>query len=354
MDKVELTVADLNFEQRVIQLRAIKAKTNRKREIPMTVRVQGELQGLASGKQATDFVFGGIQDFKRRFGTLKRTAGVNGLNFHDFRHAFVLRSILAGIPQVIVFKASGQASEEWKRYDYFFVPSEASGRAWNIKGSLFPLPQVQFTRRGEALMSRDLNNLAPRFGFAWTIAKGWVARGGYGIFYAPQQASAGVTMSGNGRPPVIAASEVQLAYTQPNVDYTQADGILKFPNTTVNARFPVFTPSFWDPNYHESYAQQWNLTIEHEVFKDTVARVGYVGSKNTKVQGALNFNLLRPLQGNTREDPRFTAVELYGPYFSGVYHALQTALSRRLSCGLAIEANYPGRIRLITSAAFSV
>jgi integrase len=111
-----LTVADLNFEQHVIQLRAINAKTNRKREIPMTDRVQNELQKLSTGKQGSDFVFGGVQDFKRSFGTLKRTAGIDGLNFHDFRHAFVSRSILAGIPHAIVLKASGHASEEWKRY----------------------------------------------------------------------------------------------------------------------------------------------------------------------------------------------------------------------------------------------
>jgi integrase len=47
---------------------------------------------------------------------LKRTAGIDGLNFHDFRHAFVSRSILAGVPPAIVLKASGHASEEWKRY----------------------------------------------------------------------------------------------------------------------------------------------------------------------------------------------------------------------------------------------
>jgi integrase len=111
-----LTVADLNFEQHVIRLRAINAKTNRKREIPMTDRVQNELQKLSTGKQHSDFVFGGVQDFKRSFGTLKRTAGIDGLNFHDFRHAFVSRSILAGIPHAIVLKASGHASEEWKRY----------------------------------------------------------------------------------------------------------------------------------------------------------------------------------------------------------------------------------------------
>lgn len=111
-----LTVADLNFEQRVIRLRAINAKTNRKREIPMTARVYGELQKLSADKEDSDFVFGGAQDFKRSFGTLKRTAGINGLNFHDFRHAFVSRSILAGIPHAIVLKASGHSSDEWKRY----------------------------------------------------------------------------------------------------------------------------------------------------------------------------------------------------------------------------------------------
>jgi integrase len=57
-----------------------------------------------------------VKDFKRSIGTLKRTAGIDGLNFHDFRHAFVSRSILAGVPPAIVLKASGHASEEWKRY----------------------------------------------------------------------------------------------------------------------------------------------------------------------------------------------------------------------------------------------
>ena len=111
-----LTVSDLDFNERVIRLRAINAKTNRKRGIPMTARVQSELQKLSAKKQDGDFVFDGISDFKRSFGTLKRTGGIDGLNFHDFRHAFISRSILAGVPPAIVLKASGHASEEWKRY----------------------------------------------------------------------------------------------------------------------------------------------------------------------------------------------------------------------------------------------
>jgi hypothetical protein len=81
-----------------------------------SVSVENELQKLSAEKQEDDFVFGGVKDFKRSFGTLKRTAGIDGLNFHDFRHAFVSRSMLAGVPPAIVLKASGHASEEWKRY----------------------------------------------------------------------------------------------------------------------------------------------------------------------------------------------------------------------------------------------
>lgn len=111
-----LQVADLTLAESIIRLRAINAKTNRKREVPMTPRVQIEFHQLINGKQETDFVFGGIKDFKHSFGTLKRDTKIENLTFHDFRHAFISRSILAGIPPAIVLKASGHASEEWKRY----------------------------------------------------------------------------------------------------------------------------------------------------------------------------------------------------------------------------------------------
>ena len=53
---------------------------------------------------------------KRSFGTACRLAGIEDLHLHDFRHAFVSRSILAGVPPAVALKASGHASDEWKRY----------------------------------------------------------------------------------------------------------------------------------------------------------------------------------------------------------------------------------------------
>src|SRR5947209_15149689 len=41
------------------------------------------------------------------FKTLRKETGIKDLNFHDLRHAFVTRGILAGIPQAMILKASG-------------------------------------------------------------------------------------------------------------------------------------------------------------------------------------------------------------------------------------------------------
>jgi hypothetical protein len=63
-----------------------------------------------------DMIFGGLKEVKRSFGTACRANKIQDLRKHDFRHAFVSRSILAGIPPAVALKASGHASDEWKRY----------------------------------------------------------------------------------------------------------------------------------------------------------------------------------------------------------------------------------------------
>ncbi len=106
---------DLDFSSGVINVRAINAKTNRPRPIPMTRRVKEELARLNETSQG-ELIFGGLKEVKRSFNTACRAIKVTDLHKHDFRHAFVSRSILAGIPPAVALKASGHASDEWKRY----------------------------------------------------------------------------------------------------------------------------------------------------------------------------------------------------------------------------------------------
>jgi integrase len=110
-----LEKSDLDFESEVINVRAINAKTNRPRTIPMTRRVKEELARL-NESSAGSLIFGGLKEVKRSFTTACRANKITNLRKHDFRHAFVSRSILAGIPPAVALKASGHASDEWKRY----------------------------------------------------------------------------------------------------------------------------------------------------------------------------------------------------------------------------------------------
>jgi integrase len=79
------------------------------------LRVCEELLKLCE-TNSEGLVFGGLTEVKRSFGTACRLNGISDLHFHDFRHAFVSRSILAGVPPAVTLKASGHASDEWKRY----------------------------------------------------------------------------------------------------------------------------------------------------------------------------------------------------------------------------------------------
>jgi integrase len=106
---------DIDFGTGVINVRAINAKTNRPRTIPMTRRVKEELERLVEMSEG-DLIFGGLKAVKRSFGTACCASKIQDLRKHDFRHAFVSRSILAGIPPAVALKASGHASDEWKRY----------------------------------------------------------------------------------------------------------------------------------------------------------------------------------------------------------------------------------------------
>jgi integrase len=109
---------DIDFDNRLIRLRAINAKWNKARTIPMTQRAYEELLKLKEqyGDHPSGLVFGGIKEVKRSFNTACRMKGIEDLHKHDLRHAFVTRSILAGIPPAVVLKASGHSSDEWKRY----------------------------------------------------------------------------------------------------------------------------------------------------------------------------------------------------------------------------------------------
>ncbi|NYF89239.1 TonB-dependent receptor [Tunturiibacter empetritectus] len=155
---------------------------------------------------------------------------------------------------------------------------------------------------GSTLVNPDLNDFAPRLGFAYAATPRTSIRGGYGTSYVHY------TRAGSGDILAINAPQAQfVSVTQKTPSttnhcpvggasascYVTADQ--GFPNgiaTTFNKATDNIT---WVPkNTRDSYVQSYFLSVQQELAKNTLLDIAYVGNHGSKLQGFLNGNQLNP------------------------------------------------------------
>jgi len=253
------------------------------------------------------------------------------------------------------------------RWEWFGWPEEKNGYIGNFDPSLvtnFDNPLSGFiipskvdptgfsavdtavaatTRAGtkHTLKEQDLNNFAPRFGFAFSPFSNnkLVIRGGYGIFFDRPSAAFINTIFSNypflreeevtfpgGNVPIIGAwSQQDPAFPfnryLPNriVRTAGANGTYQLRDGTLVTKGADGTPNPTDPatglpilgniaetfefravdrNLKTPYVQQWNFGAQYEIAKDLMIEARYVGSKGTKLLQAVSF-----AQGFDLNDP---------------------------------------------------
>lgn len=197
----------------------------------------------------------------------------------------------------------------------------------------------------------DLNNIAPRVGFAWTPfgnARTSI-RGAYGIFFDSSPMSAlnnGITNS----PPFAL-----------NFTYSPVPGTFDDPYAGKNP-LPLQSPPPKDIVFPKPlsmgtlaeklktpYLQSWHLTLEREVYRDWMVRVAYAGSKGTALlQGyqrnpgiyipgrstLLNVDSRRPYA------PDWGSVTVRGGFGNSIYNSLQVTLDKRFGRGFTWQGSY--------------
>jgi carboxypeptidase family protein len=140
----------------------------------------------------------------------------------------------------------------------------------------------------DGCMTSKLFNPAPRIGFAWDPrGDGKTSiRAGYGMFFHHGIGNEANTGSLEGSAPLV----LDMTQNLPT-SYECIGGVE--PGCGASGAFPlnvtsIPTKSVWP------YVQQWSLSVQRELSKNTVATLGYVGSKGTHLTTELQVNQLGP------------------------------------------------------------
>jgi hypothetical protein len=207
------------------------------------------------------------------------------------------------------------ASDNWRikdrlaltlglRWEYHGIPNETQGLALlpvnGVNDLLNADAVLDFAGRGTGhdFYKGDYNNFAPSVSIAWSPFKkrSSVIRAGYSINYVNDNNFTSVlnassnndglsqtvsafdisgTVSGVGLVPITAPTFMVPRTIRQNIEIDPGAAIYAI-----------------DQNLRTPYVQQWNLSLQHEIFKDMALEVRYVGNHGVKLARAIDVNQL--------------------------------------------------------------
>jgi hypothetical protein len=201
-----------------------------------------------------------------------------------------------------------------------------------------------------SLMEQDLNNIAPRIGVAWDIfgnAKTAV-RGGVGQFFLRERLSPVLSIATN--PPFVRTLSGLRTLDTTAEPYEGAFGS-SLGAPTRGRDVDMKTPNSW----------QWNLTFQHELWRNNTLEVGYVANygydllknhvANQVLSGDINGNGVDDRLDYVQTTPSNPALRQLGVFGDGsigiwdhegrsTYHSLQTQFISRFGRASQFQTSY--------------
>lgn len=171
--------------------------------------------------------------------------------------------------------------------DSNFYPSSNSNPFLSIvEGQVFTTPKSPIGK----LWANDLNNFAPRIGFAWdpTGNRKFSVRGGYGVSY--ERNFGNVTFNVIQNPPNYAVIALTAPGDLPSMPiYTSIAGPLA--GTSGSKALPPVSLRAVDPSIRNAYAHTWSGSVERQWGGGLITAVEYSGSKGEKLYTIENSNM---------------------------------------------------------------
>jgi hypothetical protein len=252
--------------------------------------------------------------------------------------------------------------------DTLIVPKGVNAQLTPTLAQIIPVSATG----SRGLIHPDLNNFAPRVGFAYRLTNQLVLRSGYGIFYGGQENGPFSNPSPGFNPPFFVTQSFTMPCTQGIANPAVLD--CSIPGLNVLSQgFPASslvdpnTPILYsiDPKIRTPYNQQWHLGFQYQLPADTVLEISYAGSHGSKLFTFFNGNQAVPATDpqfaslcnqptanppvtpqNCPTAPRrpFPAVDSSIATFRSNgfsnYHSLQARLEKQFSHGLQFQFSY--------------
>ena len=192
------------------------------------------------------------------------------------------------------------------------------------------------------------SEFGPRASVAWRPLKDTVLRAGYGLVYDWTAGWITTYSSGNQQWPFSGGFDLtQNLLGQPLQSLQQL--MANFPSRVV-ADSPWgaggFGNSSYDPTIRDPRSHQWNVEIQHQLARDVLMSVAYVGSVNQNTLVFGQDNVAKPGPGSPavvnarRPYPWMTSYQYIYSNGSANYNSLQMKLDRRFAKGFNALVSY--------------
>jgi hypothetical protein len=225
------------------------------------------------------------------------------------------------------------------RWEYFAPYTEVTNRL--SEPDLNAAPQAVIVLAGKNGAPRSVwnarhNDWGPRVGFAYSPGsdRKTVLRGGYGLFYQPEQLITGFNLAGN--PPFVDNQSFLSSTRAPQLSFSNP-----FPS---GLGLPSLAFSAVERNFRDPYNQNWNLALQRDIGFRTVVSVTYVGNKGVALPLSYDWNkpnLPTPGAVAARQPiPGLSSIGLRTNASGSIYHGLELKAERRLSQDLSFLSTF--------------